>query len=56
MKENSGRWFGYLFSIAFPTISCAGTELTQKPVREGPYGPLRNQTVTNIGPKSYIPL
>jgi hypothetical protein len=32
MKKNSVRWFGYLFSFAFLTISCAGTELTQKPV------------------------
>jgi hypothetical protein len=32
LKENSVKWFGYLFSLAFLIISCAGTELTQKPV------------------------
>ncbi len=32
MKENSVKWFGYLFSFAFLIISCAGTELTQKQV------------------------
>jgi len=34
MKENSVKWFGYLFSFAFLIIACAGTgtELTQKQV------------------------
>ena len=32
MKKNYVKWFGYLFSFAFLIISCAGTELTQKPV------------------------
>jgi hypothetical protein len=31
MKENSVKWFGYLFSFAFLIIACTGgTELTQK--------------------------
>jgi hypothetical protein len=34
MKENSVKWFGYLFSFAFLIISCAGTELTQNKVDE----------------------
>jgi len=32
MKENLVKLFGCLFSFAFLIISCAGTELTQKPV------------------------
>jgi len=32
LKKNSVKWFGYLFSFVFLIISCAGTELTQKPV------------------------
>ena len=32
MKENSVKWFGYLFSFAFLIISCTGTELTQQQV------------------------
>jgi len=33
MKENSIKWFGYLFSFAFLIIACAGgTDLTQKQV------------------------
>ncbi|MGB5748866.1 MAG: hypothetical protein WBM69_17930 [Desulfobacterales bacterium] len=34
MKENFVKLFGYLFSFAFLVISCAGTELTQKPIDE----------------------
>ncbi len=34
MKENSVKWFGYLFSFAFLIISCGGTEITQTKVDE----------------------
>ena len=44
MKENSVRWFGYLFSFAFLTISCAGTEITQKPVDDA----YKGKPVSNI--------
>ena len=34
MKQDSVKWFGYLFSFVFLIISCAGTELTHKQVNE----------------------
>jgi len=34
MKQNSVKWFGYLFSFVFLIISCAGTKLTHKQVNE----------------------
>ena len=44
MKENSVKWLGGLFSLAFLIISCAGTELTQKPVDDAYTG----KPVSNI--------
>ena len=35
MSNNPVKWFGYLFSLAFLIISCAGTDLTQTEVSEG---------------------
>jgi hypothetical protein len=34
MKQRSFKWFGYLFSLVFLIISCAGTELSHKQVNE----------------------
>jgi hypothetical protein len=44
MKENSVKWFGYLFSLAFLIISCAGTEISQTQVDDA----YKGQPVSNI--------
>ena len=49
MKENSVKWFGYLFSLAFLIISCTGTEITQKQVDDTYQGkPVSNILVIAI--------
>ncbi len=44
MKENCVKWLACLFFCAFLLISCAGTELTQKPVDDA----YKGQPVSNV--------
>jgi len=56
MKQNSVKWFVYLFSFVFLIISCAGTktELTQNQVNEAYKGkPVSNILVIGITGKLF---